>query len=112
MTTLRAASTQTRLQVLGEKQGPRTGESRYLIPQKEQAPTPIAVAIKTRKRELTADKDLGPYCLCEPRLAERRHKLSVSAIQTDMTEMEAATAKKEAAKHLSLPRDRMRDGGN
>ena len=56
MTTLRAAPSQTRLQVLGEnEQGSLTR-----FPQREQAPPPCAVAIKTRKRELTTDKDLGP----------------------------------------------------
>ena len=40
MTTLRAAPNQTRLQVLGEKQGPQTGESRYLISPKRTITNP------------------------------------------------------------------------
>ena len=44
--------------------------------------------MKTRKRELTADKDLGPYYLREAHPAERRHKLPMGAIQTNMTEMD------------------------
>ena len=105
MTTLRAALSQTRQQVLGEKQGSHG----TWFPQREQAPTPCAVAIKTRKRELTADKDLGPYYLREACPAERRYKLSMGAIQTNLTEMEAASRKMEAVKRLSLLRDRMRD---
>ena len=108
-TTLRAALSQTRQQVLGEKQGPQTGKSWYLISPKRTSTNPSAVAIKTRKRELTADKDLGPYYLREAHPAERRHKLSMGAIQTNMTEMEAASRKMEAVKRLSLLRDRMRD---
>ena len=109
MTTLRAAPSQTRLQVLGEKWDHEQGSYGTWFPQREQAPTPCAVAVKTRKRELSADKDLGPYYLREAHPAERRHKLSMGAIQTNMTEMEASSRKMEAAKRLSLLRDRMRD---
>ena len=64
------------------------------------------------KEKGTTDKDLSPYYLRDTRPPGRRHKLSVSVIQTDMTEMEVANWKMEAAKRLSLPRDRMRDDGH
>ena len=112
MTTLRVAPTQTRLQVLGEKTG--TMNRGVTVPDfpKAKAPTPHDEAIKTRKRGLTTDKDLSPYYLRDTRPPDRRQKLSVSVIQTDMTEMEVANWKMEAAKRLSLPRDRMRDDGH
>ena len=97
MTTLRAAPSQTRLQVLGKNRDLERGSHGTWFPQREQASTPCTVAIKTRKRELTADKDLGPYYLREAHPAERGHKLSMSPIQTNMTEMEAASRKMEAA---------------
>ena len=50
MTTLRVAPSQTRRQVLGEKQGPRTGESRYLISPKRTSTNPMRSCHKNKEK--------------------------------------------------------------
>ena len=50
MTTLRAAPSQNRLQVLGEKQGPRTGKSRYLISPKRTSANPMRSCHKNKEK--------------------------------------------------------------
>ena len=49
MTTLRAAPSQTRLLVLGEKQGPRTGESDPISP-KRTSTTPMRSCHKNKEK--------------------------------------------------------------
>ena len=50
MTTLRAAPSQTRLQVLREKQGPQTEKSRYLISPKRTSTNPMRSCHKNKEK--------------------------------------------------------------